>query len=279
MDRIEGNLDSLIPRGDKRTAAPIPEACSCGGSGMVAIERTDGSRAMRDCSCRIQKRIDGRLEKAGIPALYRAETLDTFQAIGEHASKGRALAAARGFVENYPVGTKGRGLLLVGPVGVGKTHLAVGILRELILERGAAGLFCDFRQLMAAMKETYGRRGKNEAEILAPVFAADVVILDELGGARRTDWSFETIESILNGRYNDQRSTIITTNLANAAPKATDLFSQGDGDDYGAASLRQVMTGETLGDRIGARMHSRLQQMCQVVNMAGDDYRQKKGKL
>jgi DNA replication protein DnaC len=273
MKRIETSIESPIAN----AATSSSETCGCDGGGMIFMVDGTGHRSVRDCSCRIQKRIDARLAKTKIPGRYRGESLDTFEAMGEHPSKGRALAVARRFVAEYPTGTEGRGVLLLGPVGVGKTHLAIGILRSLVLDKGAAGLFCDFRELMNEMNSTYGRKGRNEDEVLEPVFAADILVLDELGGARKTDWSFETVESILNGRYNDRKSTIITTNLPNEGPKGG--RDDDAGDDYGAASLRLVMTGETLGDRIGARMHSRLQQMCQVVTMGGDDYRLKKGKL
>jgi DNA replication protein DnaC len=222
----------------------------------------------RECVCIPQKRIARKLEVAKIPERYRQATLDSYDAIGGHPSLGHGLATARRFVEEYPIGTDGRGLLLVGTVGIGKTHLAVGILRKVVLEKGAKGIFADFRDLLNRVKRTFGDRSMSEAEILDPLFAADVVVLDELGAVQATDWTFDAVERIINGRYNDKRSTIITTNLPNTAPATMAVVSE-----YGRSV--PAVRGDTLGDRIGARMHSRLQQMCQVVEMAGDDYRVK----
>lgn len=269
----ERMLDSLLPQMREPIAAPPAESCQCGGTGMVAVMQGK-DRFMRDCVCKYQRRIDAKLQTAQIPERYRTKTLDNFNAIGGHQSLGRGLATARRYVEEYPIGTEGRGVLMVGTVGVGKTHLAVGIMRELVLQKGARGRFCDFRDLLSQVKRTFSDKSRSEAEILDPIFAADVLVLDELGAVQATDWTFDAVERIINGRYNDNRCTIITTNLPNLGPGAA--AGDGGGLDYGRAA--SAVRGETLGDRIGARMHSRLQEMCQIVEMRGDDYRAKKGK-
>jgi DNA replication protein DnaC len=203
------------------------------------------------------------------------KTLDNFEALGRHASLGRGLATARRFCEEYPVGTEGRGVLMVGTVGVGKTHLAAAMLRTLILEKAAVGIFWDFRDLLNQVKRTFGDKYRSESEILDPIFAADVVVLDELGAVQATDWTFDAVERIINGRYNDNKSTIITTNLPNLPPATGSTPELGNAE-YGRATA--AVRGETLGDRIGARMHSRLQEMCRVVEMSGEDYRAKGGR-
>ena len=122
------------------------------------------------------------------------------------------------FVEGYPVETAGTGLLLTGSIGVGKTHLAVGILQALVAERGAYGLFYDYRDLLKQVQNSYNQEvAATELEVLRPVFEAEVLVLDELGAAKPTDWVWDTVAHILNTRYNDRRTTIITTNYANAA--------------------------------------------------------------
>ena len=128
-----------------------------------------------------------------------------------------AYMMARNFVAGYPVTTEGRGLLLTGDVGIGKTHLAVGILQALILEKGVRGLFCDYRELLKRIQESYNPLvATTELQILAPVFEAEVLILDELGAQKPTDWVWDTVALILNTRYNDKRTTLITTNYPNA---------------------------------------------------------------
>jgi DNA replication protein DnaC len=114
------------------------------------------------------------------------------------------------------------------------------------------------------VQHSYNRQvAATELEILAPVFDAEVLVLDELGASKPTDWVWDTVAHILNTRYNDRRTTIITTNYSNAGPLGTETGPRG--------SMRE----ETLGDRIGERMRSRLQEMCVVVEMQGEDFRQK----
>jgi len=171
---------------------------------------------------------------------------------------------AKKFVQSYPFETNGNGLLLTGSIGVGKTHLGVGILQSLIAERGAKGLFYDYRDLLKQVQNSYNRNvNATELEILRPVFDAEVLVLDELGASKPTDWVWDTVAHILNTRYNDRRTTIITTNYANLSPLGSEV-----------SGPRAAVREETLGDRIGERMRSRLQEMCVVVEMNGQDFRQ-----
>lgn len=243
------------------------EVCpKCEGSGLRIIQREDGTQFAQDCTCRIERRAARMMSRAHIPRRYEHCTLESYET--DFPSSNRTLSAAhlraRRFVESYPLETAGTGLLLTGSIGVGKTHLAVGILQSLVAERGATGLFYDYRDLLKQVQNSYNRQvAATELEILAPVFDAEVLVLDELGASKPTDWVWDTVAHILNTRYNDRRTTIITTNYANFAPLGTEPAPR--------ASLRE----ETLGDRIGERMRSRLQEMCVVVEMHGEDFRQK----
>jgi DNA replication protein DnaC len=205
--------------------------------------------------------------RAQIPRRYEHCTLDSYESgfSGAHRTLGAAHLRAKKFVEGYPLDSVGTGLLLTGSIGVGKTHLAVGILQALVAERGATGLFYDYRDLLKQVQNSYNRQvNETELEILKPVFEAEVLVLDELGASKPTDWVWDTVAHILNTRYNDRRTTIITTNYANLAPLE------------GAMSeAKRSSREETLGDRIGERMRSRLQEMCVVVEMQGEDFRQK----
>jgi len=177
--------------------------------------------------------------------------------------------AACKFVEEYPVDKTG--LLLIGTIGVGKTHLAVGIIKELILSKGISCLFYDYRELLKQIQNSYNDSVKTtELDLLRPVFETEVLVLDELGAVRPTDWVWDTVSLILNTRYNDNRTTIITTNYPNL----------GERDRLGNVSSRSPEAAkyaaerETLGDRIGDRMRSRLHEMCRIVTMEGTDFRQ-----
>ena len=243
----------------------MAQACGiCEGLGLRIVEE-GGRRVARPCECRTERRTARLLEAACIPKRYEHCTLESFECLrGIDKSLKSALVVAQGFVRGYPVETQGKGLLLTGSIGVGKTHLAVGILQELIKGRGVAGLFCDYRDLLKQVQNSYNNSvAETELEVLRPVFDAEVLVLDELGAAKPSDWVWDTVAHILNTRYNDQRTTIITTNYPNSSPLGAEQ------------ATRPAMREETLGDRIGERMRSRLQEMCAVVQMSGEDYRQK----
>ena len=167
-------------------------------------------------------------------------------------------------VEACPVDTAGKGLLFTGSIGVGKTHLAVGVLRRLVQERGVKGLFCDYRELLKSIQNSYNATvNTTELELLKPVFAAEVLVLDDLGAQKPNEWVWDTVALILNTRYNDKQTTIITTNYP-------DLAAGGGGLTDPERAAREP----TLGDRIGDRMRSRLAEMCVRVEMTGEDFRQ-----
>jgi len=225
-----------------------------------------GNWVSRECTCQEAEREQRRIRAAQIPARYKECTLDAFEPSypGADASLGRALQTARKFAETYPVDTAGRGLLFVGTAGLGKTHLAVGILRRLIQERGAKGLFCDYRELLKSIQNSYNPEVRHtELDLLKPVFAAEVLVLDDLGAQKPNEWVWDTVALILNTRYNDRQTTIITTNYA-------DLPAGGGVQSDVERAAREA----TLGDRIGDRMRSRLAEMCVRVEMKGDDFRQ-----
>jgi DNA replication protein DnaC len=253
-------------------AAGLDEVCRfCDGQGMRIVEGENGRRAAVPCVCRAQRRTRRVLSLARIPRRYEHCTLDAYESsfAGAHRSLQRAHAAARKFVDGYPLETDGMGLLLTGAIGVGKTHLAVGILQGLVEERGASGLFYDYRELLKQVQNSYNPRvAATELEVLAPVFDAEVLVLDEIGASKPTDWVWDTVAHILNTRYNDKRTTIITTNYSNLPPL-------GMAAEDGRSQARAAMREETLGDRIGERMRSRLQEMCVVLEMQGEDFRQK----
>ncbi len=245
----------------------MSEVCSiCGGSGLRVVQE-NGSQFAQECVCRIERRAIRMLGRANIPRRYEHCSLESYETrlSYSHPTQEAARLLARKFVEAYPLETEGKGLLLTGSVGVGKTHLAVGILQALVAERGATGLFCDYRDLLKQVQNSYNAQVREtELEILRPVFETEVLVLDELGASKPTDWVWDTVAHILNTRYNDRRTTIITTNFANLGPL------QGPPKPNGQSAKE-----DTLGDRITERMRSRLQEMCIVIDVQGEDFRQK----
>jgi DNA replication protein DnaC len=244
------------------------EVCPlCAGSGWKPVPGA-AEHGVTRCDCQLQARGSALIAAARIPKRYEHCELSNFTTDFPGADSSIALAqiSASRFVQEFDP-RDGAGLLLVGGIGTGKTHLAVGILKELIASRGTACLFCDYRELLKQIQNSYNDSVKaTELQVLRPVFEAEVLLLDELGAVKPSEWVWDTVSLILNTRYNDNRTTIITTNFADE-PAA--------GVSKSLSPARAASRDETLGDRIGERMRSRLQEMCRIVKMNGPDFRQK----
>jgi DNA replication protein DnaC len=253
-----------MPNAKQTEIAPCA-LCSGTGWRLVAVERKGRTveEATR-CECVRQSLGDRLLEAARIPRRYRHCELSNFEHEGPFRSLASAHMAGLRFVAEFPL--ENAGLLLTGPIGCGKTHLAVGIAKELMAQKTTACLFYDYRELLKAIQNSYNASVQaTEMEVLRPVFEADVLVLDELGAAKPTEWVWDTVSHILNTRYNDKRTTIITTNYQDLPPAGAEPEGRA------VRSARE----ETLGDRIGERMRSRLHEMCRVVRVEGEDFRMK----
>ena len=224
----------------------------CFGTGMVVT-----AAGARRCDCQTRNYRDRLFEVAHIPPRYEHCTIHNFYNVEHEASKYLALDWSSKFIQEYLSISRdeGRGLLFVGSVGVGKTHLAVAILRELIERYGVRGLFYQFGILLKEIQNSYNPVSQtSELKVLEPVLNADVLVLDELGASKPTDWVRDTMMQIINTRYNEKRVTIFTTNYRDIAENEK---------------------AETLEDRIGTRIRSRLYEMCKTIQIDGEDYRRK----
>jgi DNA replication protein DnaC len=247
----------------------LSEVCSlCEGTGWKSVSNGSDRRVTR-CDCRLRDRSQALLTAARIPKRYEHCEVSNFHAEGKRQHLASARLAAGKFVEEYPLDSTG--LLLVGDIGIGKTHLAVGIIKELILSKSIGCLFYDYRELLKQIQNSYNDSVKaTELEVLRPVFETEVLVLDELGAVKPTEWVWDTVSLILNARYNERRTTIITTNFPN-------LPARGLRNSHSSRSreaAEHAASEETLGDRIGDRMRSRLHEMCRIITMAGEDFRQ-----
>src|SRR6476661_2391500 len=165
------------------------EVCPlCDGTGWKSMVQ-HGDRRVTRCDCRLKARAQSLLESARIPKRYEHCELPSFTTDfpGAHPSLALAHIAASKFAQEYDP-TEGTGLLLIGAIGTGKTHLGVGILKELVLNRGVACLFYDYRELLKQIQNSYNASVQaTELDVLRPVFDVEVLVLDELGAVRPSE--------------------------------------------------------------------------------------------
>ena len=254
------------------------ENCTlCRGTGWKLVPRPDGTRGnvAMACDCGMEERAARVMERARVPKRYEHcdfESYVTDLADGKtwttqhsHSLKNAKLLT-QGFVRDYP-GSAEKGLLLMGPSGVGKTHLAVASLKELV-RRGHGGLFCDYRELLKEIQASYNPASEStEMGILDPIRTIEILVLDDLGASKPSDWVRDIVGIVLNARYNERRTTIITTNYVdNPAP-------DGESARLPNGKLVSPSREDSLEQRISSRMRSRLYEMCRTVELFAPDFR------
>jgi DNA replication protein DnaC len=240
----------MVPRGD--------------GRGAVAVA----------CDCGMEERASRFISRAHIPKRYEHCDFESYSVdLGEGNYTPQQTAALKHakmmtekFVREYPGGDQA-GLMLMGNSGVGKTHLAVAALKEL-LRRGHSGYFCEYGAILREIQHSYRSESEvSEIRLLDPVLSVEVLVIDDLGCIKPSDWVRDTIAYILNTRYvegskdlSHPRCTIITTNF---------LDDEKETPSPGAKQIRK----DRLEERIGDRMRSRLYEMCRTVEVFAPDFR------
>ncbi|MFL6197222.1 MAG: ATP-binding protein [Thermoanaerobaculia bacterium] len=198
----------------------LEEPCpDCEGRGWIVVS-DGGAGSARACDCRQRGVVPRLIAAAGIPARYQHCKVSSFKISSpverEHQQLKAARFAAEQYVENFVQdggSFKQSGLLFVGPPGVGKTHLAVGVLRALVERWRVRGRFVEFTSLIHQIQSTFDADSpESKRQILDPLSEAELLVLDELGAQQPTPWVRDLLYLIINNRYTRQLPTIFTTN-------------------------------------------------------------------
>lgn len=264
MDSVDPYLDDwrsgyeVVGDGGFARAFPKPRpTCQrCGGSGRVEVTAADGTTRVGRCRCQKVVVACGLWNAAEVPARHAHCTLESFRSDLPGAAPGHTLA--RHWLKDYDPKKEHRGLVLEGEPGRGKTHLLCGILRELVFKHHAEVRFVEFSHLLSTMKESFDKKGGDPVRLTLLTRVA-VLAIDELGKGRKTDWELQIIDEIVSRSYNQRNVLLGTTNFSPGPTKATPTLAQ-------AGS-------ESLEDRLGPRVYSRLREMVSFAAVKGDDFR------
>lgn len=256
-----------VERGDG-AAVGIRCACVgsctlCGGTGFVRKDE-----GLDRCACAEWDRRGRNLDAIGLPARHATSTLGSFLDRKVHQTAVKQAVAA--YLRDADARVHaGRGLILHGDVGRGKTHLLCALCRELVLRKGFTVRFIEFSHLIADLKSGFDQ-GLSAARLLEPLVRIDVLAIDELGKGRSTPTPFEEmiVDELVSRRYADVRPILATTNYG-LQPATGSLTT---------AAARVLTDAPSpwppLVDRVGERVVSRLRESSDFLEVKGDDWRQ-----
>ena len=233
-----------------------PNCPICKGTGFIIKVDENGNSFAERCECISTQIIKKYMELSGIPERYLSCEFDNYNPLND--SQKEALKISKKFVEHYP--SVNAGLFFQGPVGVGKTHLSVAIIKYLIENKGVRAKFYDVRDLISSIQATIGIDNEKGIRILNEAYEVELLVLDDLGAHRISSYTEDIISKIINKRYNSNKITIFTSNYVDSKDFYDDPYEVKE---------------ETLESRIGYNLRSRIYEMAKLIKIEGDDFRKK----
>jgi len=277
-------LGFVLTQSDERAVARVCECranCArCRGERFVLAEE-GGYTVAVPCDCaRLATNVQ-LYNDTGIPGGYARKHLsggthnaamarqrglkldyDAFQD-RENPSLRHALARVRDYERTF-TDSERRGLVLIGGFGLGKTHLVCALLARLTLRHGVSCRFADYHELTSRIRSTFdGNSEETESAIIEPLIKTQILVIDDIGKAQASAWALSVLDQIVTRRYNARRIIFATTNYA----------LEGDKRDLEPNARRRRDLSESLEERIGERLVSRLRATCDFLTLEGSDYR------
>ena len=236
----------------------------CRDTGYLFERDAQGREQAQKCQCE-RRRVCVRLyNEAKVPGKYYDALLSSRY---QDRNNQDAFHTFKMLAKEFHPGHKG--IVLMGPAGVGKTWLIAAFIRELIFTHGTPMLFRDFFHLLSDLKSGYSR-DIPESDLIDPLVGVEVLVIDELGKGRNTPWEQNILDVIISQRYNARKTTIFTTNYT-VDRKKTLIEKHRPRELAEGDSFKEVK--DTLVDRVGTRIYSRLKEMCDFIPIAGPDRR------
>jgi len=235
---------------DKAPACP-----RCRDTGWVFSRENNREKAV-PCDCRDSEKRRKRAGESNIPSRFEKFNLKGYLPVKGNKSQEKTKKKAEWFVREYPAVPVG--LILIGPTGVGKTRLLCSIGNELIRDKGTDVFYVDWNDLVRSMRSGEDANTRDYSSISALIqrmAGAELLLFDELGSSRPSPWVEDNIYYLINRRYNENRITLFASNFFD----------------------KTVMGEETLHERVGERIRSRIYEMAEAVEIQGFDYRKQYG--